>query len=75
MTLKVVSRDGAQMVQCLSSMQGTLGSVTARHELDTVVLVCNLSMPEVETGGSEVKEHPLLHMGFEASGGYTGSCL
>lgn len=56
-------------------MQGTLGSITARHELVTVVLVCNLSMQEVETGGSGVKEHLLLHMGFETSGGYTGSCL
>lgn len=74
-TLKVVGRDGAHMVECLSNMQETPVPGTAQHEPDTAVLVCNLSMREVDSGRSEVNDHPLLHMGFEASGGYMGSCL
>lgn len=42
-TLRVVGRDGAQMAECLSRMQGTLGSITVLPELDSVVLVYNLS--------------------------------
>lgn len=57
--LCIDTEEVAQWVECLPGMHKVVGSLPSIALLGVVADTCNLSLREVETGGSEVRSHQL----------------
>lgn len=61
--------DICQLLECLSCMHKDLGSIPASYCINPE-MVAHANDLEVETKGSEIQDHPLLHSKYKPSLGY-----